>query len=127
MMKGQPAPNKGTHYPAEVLSPAEFAQVAAQCSRKAATGVRNRALWVLLYRSGLRINEALALRPADIDLDRHSIRCLDTKTGIPQTRGFHPGADDALNRWLDTRKRLGVPRSAVVFCTLAGGPSATPT
>ena len=37
------------------------------CSRKAPTGLRNRALIALLYRSGLRINEALDLYPKDLD------------------------------------------------------------
>ena len=95
-----------------------------QCSRRAPTGIRNRALLMLLYRSGLRVSEVLALRPADVDLTRHSIRLLDTKSGGAQTRGFHPSADDALSRWLDTRRSLGIggehgPR---LFCTLAGGP-----
>jgi len=41
-------------------------------------------------------------------MSRHSIRLLDTKSGRAQTRGFHPTADGALARWLDTRKALGV-------------------
>jgi hypothetical protein len=36
----------------------------AACSAAAPTGIRNRALLTLLYRSGLRVPEALALRPA---------------------------------------------------------------
>jgi site-specific recombinase XerD len=51
---------------------------------------RNRALLTLLYRSGLRVSGTLSLRPADVDLTRHSIRLLDTKSGKPQTCGFHP-------------------------------------
>lgn len=34
----------------------------------APTGIRNRALIMLLYRSGLRISEALSLKPSDIDM-----------------------------------------------------------
>ena len=37
------------------------------------------------------------------------------------TRGFHPSADDALARWMDTRKTLPVGRTAPLFCTLQGG------
>jgi site-specific recombinase XerD len=118
---GQPAPNKGRKYPAEPLTPAEVAAVIGQCSHRAPTGIRNRALLTLLYRSGLRVSEVLALRPADVDLTRHSIRLLDTKAGQPQTRGFHPSADDALARWLDTRRALAAG-GRHLFCTLAGGP-----
>ena len=61
---------------AEPLTPAEMTAILAACSPKAATGIRNRALLMLLYRSGLRVSEVLALRPADVDLARHSLRLL---------------------------------------------------
>ena len=108
------APNKGKKYPAEPLTPAEVAAIIGQCSAKASTGIRNRAMLTLLYRSGLRISELLALRPADINFDKHSIRLLETKAGKPQTRGFHPSADDALMRWIDKRKTLA---SATARCS----------
>ena len=116
---GLPAPNKDQNYPAEPLTAAEVAALIGACSHRAPTGIRNRALITLLYRSGLRVSEILALRPADVNMSAHSLRLLDTKSGKPQTRGFHPSADDALSRWLDTRKGLGV--RGTVFCTLAGG------
>ena len=113
--------NKGKRYPAEPLTPDEVAAIIGQCSARSTTGIRNRALLTLLYRSGLRVSEVLALRPADVNLGKHSIRLLDTKIGQPQTRGFHSSADDALMRWMDTRKTLSV-RGGPLFCTLAGGP-----
>lgn len=120
---GTPAPNAGRKYPAEPLTPSEVQSLLAQCSRRAPTGIRNRALLTLLYRSGLRVSEVLSLRPSDVDLSKHTIRLLDTKSGHAQTRGFHPSADDALARWLDTRKALGVPNGKTrLFCTLDGAP-----
>lgn len=119
--RGEPSPNKGQKFPPEVLTPEDVRALLAQCSLRAPTGVRNRALITLLYRSGLRVSEALAIRPADIDMAAHSIRLLDTKSGRAQTRGFHPSADDALLRWLDTRKGLHL-RNGKLFCTLAGEP-----
>jgi integrase/recombinase XerD len=111
----------GKKFPAEPLTPREVAALIDACSRKAPTGIRNRAMLVLLYWSGLRISELLALRVSDVDLDRHSIRLLDTKSGRAQSRGFHPSAADALCRWLDTRKKMGFPRGSTLFCTLQGG------
>jgi site-specific recombinase XerD len=120
MIKGQAPPNKGRRYPAEVLTAAEVGAVIGRCSPKAPTGIRNRALLTLLYRSGLRVSEALALRPSDINLTAHTVRVLHGKGDKATTRGFHPSADDALARWLDARRQLG--GRGPLFCTLAGGP-----
>ena len=110
---------RGRRFPAEPLTPSEMTRLLAGCSRRAPTGVRNRALILLMYRSGLRISEVLALRPADVDLERHTIRLRATKSGHAQTRGLHPSADAALLRWLAIR-----PAGPCLFSTLDGGPLA---
>ena len=115
------AANKGRKFPAEPLTPEEVASLIAQCSAVSVIGIRNRAMLTFLYRSGLRVAELLAVRPADVNLAKHSIRLLDTKAGHAQTRGFHPQADDALMRWIDKRKELG-HRAGPLFCKLDGGP-----
>jgi site-specific recombinase XerD len=115
-----PAPNKGQKYPAEVLTPSEVISILDLCSTRAPSGIRNRALLTLLYRSGLRISEALALRPVDVDLDKHTIRVLHGKGNKATTRGFHPSATDALARWMDVRKTRAIKRGAPLFCTLTG-------
>ena len=63
-----------------------------RCSgRYAPTGLRNRALIALLYRTGLRINEALSLYPKDLDLEGGSVRVLNGKGGKSRTVGLDPG------------------------------------
>ncbi len=54
------------HFHPEVLTDEEVHRLLAACSARP-TGVRNRALLVVLYRAGLRINEALSLYPKDVD------------------------------------------------------------
>jgi site-specific recombinase XerD len=120
MQPGPEPPDKGRKYPAEVLTAEEVQALIGSCSARSASGIRNRALIALLYRSGLRVSEIVALRPADIDLRRHSVRVLHGKGGKATTRGFHPSGDDALARWIDTRKALGI-RGGTLFCALAGG------
>jgi site-specific recombinase XerD len=117
---GQEPGNKGQKYPAEVLTTDEVHAIIAGCSAKAPTGIRNRAMLTLLYRSGLRVSEVLALRPSDVNLDAHTVRVLHGKGDKATTRGFHPSATDALARWLDMRK--GVAGRGTLFCTLAGRP-----
>ncbi len=62
--------------PPEVLTEDEIRLLLRACSVKAPTGVRNRALIVVLYRGGLRLGEALALKPMDLDLIEHQRRPL---------------------------------------------------
>jgi site-specific recombinase XerD len=119
-LPGEAPANKGHRYPPEPLTPDEVAAIIGECSPRSRTGIRNRALLTLLYRSGLRIAEALALKPSDIDLGRHSARVLHGKGDKATVRGFHPSADDALARWMDTRRGLGL-RNGPLFCTLQGG------
>jgi site-specific recombinase XerD len=54
-------------FPAEPLTLADVEALRATRSRRAPTGIRNRALLAVLFRSGLRISEALALFAKDID------------------------------------------------------------
>ena len=126
MRAGMTPPNKGQRYPAVVLEPAEVQARLDQLSRKSATGIRNRALVVLLYKSGLRVSEICNLTPADVNLDKHSVRVRLGKGQKTTTRGFHPSATGALAQWTDTRKAMGF-RNGPLFCTRQGGPSAIST
>ena len=64
--KGSPAPNQGRRFPVEI--PGEVRGLIERCSNRYPTGIRNRALLTVLYRGGLRLSEALALFPKDLDL-----------------------------------------------------------
>lgn len=120
-VKGSEPGNKGGKFPPELLTPDEVAAIVAGCSPRAKTGIRNRALITFLYRSGLRVSEALALKPSDIDLKRRTCRVLHGKGDKATVRGFHPSATDTLARWIDTRRTLGL-RNGPLFCTLDGSP-----
>ena len=62
------------------------------------------------------------LKPADVDLDKHTVRVLHGKGNKATTRGFHPSATDALARWIDVRRQLGLNGRPPLFCTLDGEP-----
>lgn len=121
MTTGMEPPNKGQKYPAEVLEPEEVQALLDQLSRKSTTGIRNRALIILLYKSGLRVSELCNLTPSDVNLEKHSVRVRLGKGQKTTTRGFHPSATDALARWIDTRKAMGY-KNGPLFCTHQGGP-----
>lgn len=112
----------GQTFPVEILTGAEANALLAACSNRAPTGIRNRALLAVLYRSGLRIGEALALRPADVDLTQGTIRVLHGKGDRARTVGIDATACGVVGRWLDRRSASGIPSRAPLFCTLAGEP-----
>ena len=105
-------PNKGARYPPEVLTAGEVAAIIGQCSPKAPTGIRNRALLMLLYRSGLRVSEVFALPAADVNLSEHTVRVLHGKGYKATTRGFHRRAGP-LDRHPPPARQW--PRPAVLY------------
>lgn len=104
-----------------MLSRAEADRLIGAVSARSHLGVRNRALLAVLYRGGLRVSEALALRAVDVDVDAGTIRVLDGKGSKPRTVGLDAGGLAAVQRWIDARRALGL-RRAPLFCTLAGEP-----
>ena len=93
---------------------------------RAPTSIRNRALVTTLWRSGLRIGEALDLRPGDLDRDGGRIEVRNGKGGKARTVAMGPLAWDELDRWLVVRRKRGIGSDAPVFCTLGGRPLAQP-
>jgi site-specific recombinase XerD len=115
--RGEHPPNHGLKLPAEILTPAEISRMMDACGRGPA-GLRNRALIVVLWRGGLRCAEALALEPRDVDRQAGTLTVRHGKGNRRRVVGFDPSAFAVLERWLDLRARLGVPRGARVFCTI---------
>ena len=81
------------------------------CSNRAPTGIRNRALLVLLYRGGLRITETLRLHPKDLDRSSGTVTVLRGKGGKRRTIGLDPGAFAVVERWLDVRTKQKITRA----------------
>lgn len=120
--KGRTAPNKGRTFPPEVLTEGEVKALIRACSNRAPTGIRNRALIVAMYRAGLRLGEALALKPKDVDPKTGTVRVLHGKGDRHRVVGLDPGAMAIVMRWMDKRKQLGITGRSPLFCTLQGKP-----
>jgi site-specific recombinase XerD len=112
--------NKGRKYPPQALEEADVAALVGACSRKAPTGIRNRALITVLYRGGLRLSEALSLSPDAIDFRAGTISVIHRRKNRRRTVGLDPGALSVLARWLTRRAALGLDARETIFCTLQG-------
>ena len=120
--KGRVPANKGRRYPAEVLTPDEVRALLAQCSETSTLGLRHRALITVLYRTGVRCSEALALSVKDVDLQVGSVAVLRGKGDRRRTVGIDPGATTIVDQWIRRRNALGLSNDAPLFCTLRGTP-----
>jgi site-specific recombinase XerD len=113
--------SESTKRPPEVLSKPDVAALIKACSNRAPTGIRNRALIDVLWRCGLRISEALALEPRDLDLEGGTLRVRHGKGDKARVVGLDAQSSALLARWLDKRAGLAINGRAPVFCTLHGG------
>jgi site-specific recombinase XerD len=118
---GRGGHNAGRKMPVEILSPDEVRALIRASSNRAPTGIRNRALIVVMYRGGLRLAEALALMPKDVDTRTGTVRVLRGKGRKARTVGLDPGAMAVLERWLDKRARLGLNGRQPLFCSITKG------
>jgi site-specific recombinase XerD len=117
---GRTAPNKGRTFPPEVLTEDEVKSLIRACSNRAPTGLRNRALITILYRAGLRLSEALDLKPKDIDADAGTVTVLHGKGDKRRVVGLDPGSMAIVLRWVDRRRQYGLTGRSPLFCTLQG-------
>lgn len=115
---GVKPPNTGLTYPADPPTPEEMLRLIAACPNTKA-GVRNRALITVLWRSGLRISEALDLLPHHVDFNARTITVMSGKGGKRRTSGTDAGALAEVSRWLMERARLPIDQArSPLFCTI---------
>lgn len=107
-------------YPAEVLTRQEVGALLEACGKEKWTDRRNYALIVLLYRTGLRISEALSIRPCDVNLERGAIRVLRGKGGRARTVGIDHVAAIEISNWIDEHQNFGYSKGDLIFITVSG-------
>jgi hypothetical protein len=115
-LAGRPPRNKGLRYPPDPPTVEEIVAV----MRRAGDGVhgaRMRALMVLLWRAGLRINEALTLTEHDLEPRAGSVLVRQGKGGRRREVGMDPWGWDHLRPWLEYRITMPV---GPLLCVIDG-------
>jgi site-specific recombinase XerD len=113
---GRPPRNKGLRYPADPPKVEEIVAVMRHAGDDA-HGRRLRGLIVVLWRAGLRIQEALALAEADLDPRRGSLLVRRGKGGRRREVGMDAWGWAELQPWLELRVELPV---GPLFCVIRG-------
>lgn len=116
--KGVRPPNTSKTYPPEPLTNAEARAILDVIPQNTLTGVRDRSLLGLLWRTGLRVSEALDLRPHHVDADAMRVTVLHGKGDKRRTVGIDPFGLFVLQPWLMTRAMLGIGADKPLFCTI---------
>jgi site-specific recombinase XerD len=113
---GRPPRNKGMRYPADPPTVEEIVAVMRHAPDDR-HGWRVRAVIVVLWRAGLRIQEALALAEHDLDHRRGSLLVRNGKGGRRREVGMDEWGWDQLRPWLAARVELPV---GPLFCIIDG-------
>ena len=113
---GRSPRNRGRRYPADPPTIEELVGILGACA-PTPTGRRLRALVVVLWRSGLRISEALELDERDLDPRTGAIVVRSGKGGRRRIVGMDPWGWVQIEPWLEERQQL--PRGPV-FCVMQG-------
>jgi len=100
------------------LTEAEEAALLAQVNTKSATGLRNRALLAVMLGAGLRVGEAVALRPSDIDYSTGQIFVEDGKGGKDRVVPVDAETLAHIRAWAEKRTALGFNGHRPLFCRL---------
>lgn len=118
--KGQAPASKGLRMEPEPLTHDEVLRLLRQTSRRGVAGFRDRALYVVLWRTGLRISEALDLEVRDLDIERGFLRVRHGKGDRARVVAIDPAAVPVIQEWLELRAKIpNLPKSATVFCTIS--------
>lgn len=119
---GRAPRNKGVRYPADPPTVEEIVAVMRQAGDNR-HGWRLRALIVVLWRGGLRIQEALALSEPDLDPRRGSLLVRRGKGGRRREIGMDVWGFEQLRPWITARLELPV---GPLFCIIDGPTSGRP-
>lgn len=115
---GQRPANFGKTYPVEILTPREVGRMLAACARRGPSGLRNRAMIVVMWRGGLRVAELVDLEPRDVDVDTGIITVRHGKGDKRRVVALEPEAMAVVVRWIEARAKLAIPRGRKLFCTI---------
>jgi site-specific recombinase XerD len=112
----------------DVMTESEWRAFLGRFNTRAATGLRNAALFTLMHEAGLRTCEAIGLKTSDIRQEKvdgetvTALRLETTKGGKERMVYLSAEADRLLRLWLEKRAGLGLGRKRHVFVTLEGKP-----
>jgi integrase len=115
-LAGRPSRNRGRRYPPDPPRTEEIIAVM-RCCGDDVHGARARGLIAVLWRAGLRIQEALDLNELDLDRRRGSVLVRRGKGGRRREVGMDDWGFEQLEPWLREREQTPI---GPLFCVIDG-------
>lgn len=100
------------------LAKHEALSLLAACGNTTA-GIRDRAVYTMLWRGGMRISATLQIMPSDVDWTRSIVTVHRDKGGKGRPVVLDVQAMDTLRAWIERRASLGVNGRCVLFCAVS--------
>ena len=100
-----------------VLEPEEAQRIIKQPNRRYITGIRNKAIILVMLNIGLRISEIVNLKPGSINITSRKLRIINGKGGVDRDLIVPAGIEETLRQWKG-RKPKG---TKYFFTTIKGG------
>ena len=100
-----------------VLEPGECQRLLKQSNRRYITGIRNKAIMLLMLNMGLRVSEVTDLRPGSINLTSRKLRIVNGKGGVDRDLIIPEGIEETLRQWKDRKPK----NTKYFFTTIKGG------
>lgn len=118
-----PLPKQRRHLPV-VLTEGQMLKLLEPLPFLTFAGVREQAQLHVLYSTGCRLGELLALNVSDIDLERRRVKLFGSKSNQERLAFLYPAAVRALSAWLRWRQTQlaaqGLPEDGAAFCHANG-------
>lgn len=99
-----------------VLEPVEAERLLKMPNKRYLTGIRNKAIMLVMLNMGLRVSEITNLRPGSIDITSRKLRVVNGKEGVDRDLIITDGIGEILSEW----KRRKPSNKKYFFTTLKG-------
>ncbi len=110
---------KGRKFHTEIYSKDEVMALLAKCNG-GISGLRNKVLIIVLYRCGLRINEALGIRSSDYNPQEGTLRVIG-KGNKMRMVALDAQTQMHFDQWIEKRRQVGIngKGNAAIFCGIS--------
>ena len=101
---------------AQALTGEEAKALIDACNNNTTSGIRDRAVFTVLWRGSMRISATLRILPSDIDWTRGMVTIQSDKGGKGRIVVLDDQAMDVLRIWSERRNTLGINGHQNFFC-----------